>query len=72
MTGPRKPAVETAKPTRAELIEAHTKATARREAAAQALETVDLEAKRIEFNEASAKFEQSWYNLNDSYDDVDY
>jgi hypothetical protein len=71
MTGPRKP-VETSKPTRAELIETHIKAAARREAAAQTLEDVDIEAKRREFQQASEEFEQSWYNLNELYDDVDY
>jgi hypothetical protein len=67
---PSKPAVP--EPTRAELIEAHTKAAARREAAAQALEAVDLEGKRKEFQRASEEFENSLYNLNELYDDVDY
>ncbi len=49
---PSKPANKP-EPTRAELIEAHTKAAARREAAAQALEAVDLEGKRKEFQHAS-------------------
>ena len=57
---PSKPAVP--EPTRAELIEAHTKAAARREAAAQALEAVDLEGKRKEFDNL----------FNELYDDVDY
>jgi hypothetical protein len=61
---PSKPAVP--EPTRAELIEAHTKA------AAQALEAVDLEGKRKEFQRASEEFENSLYNLNELYDDVDY
>lgn len=31
-----------------------------------------MTGKRKEFQRASEEFKNSWYNLNDSYDDVDY
>jgi putative heme iron utilization protein len=58
-------------PTRTELIGTFVLAMDRQEKAAQALESANLEALKLEFNEAMLAYENAYYDLAASYDDID-
>jgi hypothetical protein len=59
------------KPIRAELINTFVLAIDRQEKAAQALESANLEALKLEFNEAMLAYETAYYDLAASYYDID-